>query len=133
MPRPLTSRYFVSLGIADDDHLLFANFPITDECSKLVERSLDPQGLRDGLLPAELFHYSVKFERGLDGGSCMRFIVQNDISAHESIIQSVFRKAASVGSDRIGIAICKGVGGIARRIDELSRLLKLVSCHAPIR
>ena len=115
----------------DRDNMLLVGLPLDAQCSKLVERNMLPTGLLQGLLPpAELFHYSFKFERGHGGkGACMRFLVQcNLFGGESSIIQSIFRKAAtSVGSDRIGIGVCKGAKGIARRVDELATMLTRVS------
>ena len=114
----------------DSDNMLVVSVPLDAQCSKLVERSVSPTGLLQGLLPAEMFHYSMKFERGHGGkGACMRFLVQCYLFGGEtSIIQSILRKTAtSVGSDRIGIAVCKGAKGIARRVDELATMLTRVS------
>ena len=112
--------------------MLLANFPINAECAKLAMRSVGPEGLTDDLLPAELLHYSFKFERGPGGnGACMRFVLQCNLFGGENMLSYFLRKAAGAGTDRIGIAACKGFKGIARRVDELARLLDLVSAHAP--
>ena len=95
--------------------------------NELVERSLLPGMLRNAL-PGEVFHYTFCFHTsGGPGSAAMTFLIQADLSAGQSAFHGFLRNVSNIGTDRVGIAVCKGMRGIAKRVDELAEILSKAS------
>ena len=88
-----------------------------------MQRSLDPSMLANKL-PGNAIMYSFRFVQDSANQISLHCLWQNDFALNESFLHGFIRKAgvALDSKDRAGIAMCKGVRGIARRVDELSRL-----------
>ena len=128
MPHPMPKRTLVSLACHDEEHLLTSCFHVQED--DLVRRSFRNPELLRGTLRGESFVYTARFKSsggGHDGAAAMTFLVQVDLSAGESAFHGLLRSVASIGADRVGVAVCKGARGMAKRVDELSELLSKVS------
>ena len=93
-----------------------------------MKRSLGHSMLRN-LLPGKTLIYSFKFAQSAEGKVSMHCLWQNDFFFDESVFHGFLRKTAFAlhNKDRVGLAVCKAVRGIAKRVNELAQLLSKVS------
>ena len=124
MPSPLPKRHITTLIIHDEELLLTTGAEVY--ANELVERSLLPGMLRNAL-PGEVFHYTISFHTSGPGSAAVTFLIQADLSAGQSAFHGFLRNVSNIGTDRAGIAVCKGMRGIAKRVDELAEILSKAS------
>ena len=104
------------------------NRPLPAACNRLVARSLGET--MANMVPTTAFHYACKVNEASfcgGGGASLTCLVQVDLRVGEGMIRTIMRKAAKIGIDGPGIALCKGCRGIARQADELARLQAVAS------
>ena len=129
MPRPLHNRHGINVTFFDKANRIFMCKPVPTACSTLLTRSLEEPFIA-GMAPSTVYHNTIKVNAVPGGGASITCLVQIDLHVGEGILSGFLRKVADVGSDRSGIAICKGQRGVAKRADELARLLSLASLDA---